>query len=690
MGNEHLDKIFEYNKFEDINNTKGTDYSGPYIFPKVKDFQKETVEHFQNKSLIENNIEKMSIFKDRPCLGRRLKIGENEKGEPIFEKKYTYFTYNEVHTMCKKFAKNLHEKKEELIHKDSYKDKEFNLVGIFAKNCTEWVISDMGCQMDSVTTATLYATLGQDAFKYICDQTQIKTILVSPDLVDMLCELKLKFDLQRLSIAILFDLTTNCDSKMELDKLKNAGFTAYSFTQDFLKENNKVKDSDLQISKPDTIMTVCYTSGTTGNPKGVMLSQRNLISVLETVIRDSSVPLDENGAHISFLPLAHIFERMVISGFMGVAAKIGFISGSVRTTLMEDMSLFGPTLLFTVPRVLQTIRMKIFDGFNALSNWKKKLAYKAYHTKLENYKKYGIITHAIYDQIIFKKIRSMFGNKLKTILCASAPMPKELADDFKVFLSIPIIEGLGMTELSGSAFCTNYHDLTNFTAGGVTGGAKMIIKSVPDLGYTIDDVIDGVNCPAGEICLKGPLIFNGYYKNDEENEKAFDKDGYFHTGDVGRIFPNLGNGLKIVDRVKEIFKLSQGEYIIPAKLESVYAKSTFIQQIMIYGNSSMNNIIAIICPEKKHCAEAMNISVEELSKNEENEELKKLIINDLLKLALQANFNGLEKVKYVLITFEGFTVGNSCMTPTMKIVRKKVELKFKERIDALYKSIPKK
>ena len=690
MGNVHLDKIFEYNKFEDINNTKGTDYSGPYIFPKVKDFQKETVEHFQNKSLIENNIEKMSIFKDRPCLGRRLKIGENEKGEPIFEKKYTYFTYNEVHTMCKKFAKNLHEKKEELIHKDSYKDKEFNLVGIFAKNCTEWVISDMGCQMDSVTTATLYATLGQDAFKYICDQTQIKTILVSPDLVDMLCELKLKFDLQRLSIAILFDLTTNCDSKMELDKLKNAGFTAYSFTQDFLKENNKVKDSDLQISKPDTIMTVCYTSGTTGNPKGVMLSQRNLISVLETVIRDSSVPLDENGAHISFLPLAHIFERMVISGFMGVAAKIGFISGSVRTTLMEDMSLFGPTLLFTVPRVLQTIRMKIFDGFNALSNWKKKLAYKAYHTKLENYKKYGIITHAIYDQIIFKKIRSMFGNKLKTILCASAPMPKELADDFKVFLSIPIIEGLGMTELSGSAFCTNYHDLTNFTAGGVTGGAKMIIKSVPDLGYTIDDVIDGVNCPAGEICLKGPLIFNGYYKNDEENEKAFDKDGYFHTGDVGRIFPNLGNGLKIVDRVKEIFKLSQGEYIIPAKLESVYAKSTFIQQIMIYGNSSMNNIVAVVCPEKKHCAEAMNISVEELSKNEENEELKKLIINDLLKLALQANFNGLEKVKYVLITFEGFTVGNSCMTPTMKIVRKKVELKFKERIDALYKSIPKK
>ena len=681
MGNS---EIYQYNKLEDANRPKGDNFAGPYIFPKMKDFQKETVDHFENKSLIQNNIEKMIKFKDRPCLGRRLKIGENEKGEPIYEKKYTYYTYEEVLNMCRKFAKNLHEKKEELITIDSYKNNKFNLVGIFAKNCTEWVVADMGCQMDSVTTATLYATLGQEAFKYICDQTKIKTILVSPDLVKLLCENKQKFKLEYLTNAILFDLTTNCDSKKELENLRKAGFTAYSFTEDFLKENKNIKNTDLLLSQPETIMTICYTSGTTGDPKGVMLSQKNMISVLETVIRDSSVPLDENGTHISFLPLAHIFERMVISGFMGVAAKVGFISGSVRTTLMEDMSILGPTLLFTVPRVLQTVRKKIFDGFDALGGWKRRLAYTAYYTKLENYKKYGIITHLIYDKLVFAKIRAMFGNKLKTVLCASAPMPKELADDFKVFLSIPIIEGLGMTELSGSAFCTNYHDLNNFTAGGVTSGVKMIIKSVPDLGYTIDDMIDGINCPAGEICLKGPLIFNGYYKNDLENSKAFDEDGYFHTGDVGRIFPYYGNGLKIVDRVKEIFKLSQGEYIIPAKLESVYVKSNFIQQIMIYGNSTMNNILAIICPDKQHCARELSITEEELIKDEENPKLKKIILNDLDRLAIDANFNGLEKVKFILLTFEGFTIQNECMTPTMKIVRKKVEIRYKNRIEKLF------
>ena len=195
--------------------------------------------------------------------------------------------------------------------------------------------------------------------------------------------------------------------------------------------------------------------------------------------------------------------------------------------------------------------------------------------------------------------------------------------------------------------------------------------------HDVDDIIDGINCPAGEICVKGPMIFQGYYKNDAENERSFDKDGYFHTGDIGRLYPNLGNGLRVVDRVKEIFKLSQGEYIVPAKLESIYYQSPYIQQILIYGNSNMNNIIAIIKPDNNRCAETLRISEEELIKDEENPKLIELIRKDLEKYAKEAQFNGLEKVKYMVITFEGFTVNNGCMTPTMKFVRKKIELNKK-------------
>ena len=686
MGNTNFTKLYIYNKIEDKLNKRKSDYAGPYILPTIKNFEKEVEDYYKDKTLIGKVLEKMKEFKDRPCLGRRLKIGETKEGSPIFEKKYTYFTYNEVEEFCYKFAKNLHEKRDEFIIKDSYINLELNLVGIFAKNCIEWVITDFGCHLDSVTNVTLYSTLGQEAFKFICEETKIKTIFVSPDLVDSLCEYKNKFNLNYLRNAILYDFTTNCDTKIYLEKLKNANFNAISFTSEFLKENDNIKKSDLILSQPDTTMTICYTSGTSGNPKGVMISQRNMIVSLETIIRDTGVPLDEYGAHLSFLPLAHIFERIIISGFMISAARIGFISTNVKN-LVEDMSIFGPTIVCLVPRVMQTIRTKIFDSFNSLNLWQKELAYKAYYTKLENFRKYGIINHVIYDQIIFKKVRNMFGGKVKCLLSASAPMQKELADDFKIFFSVPIVEALGMTELSGATFCTNTKDLTNLTTGGVTGGAKLILRSVPELNYYVDDIIDGIECPAGEICVKGPMVFQGYYKNDEENNKSFDKDGYFHTGDVGRLFPNLGNGLKVVDRAKEIFKLSQGEYIVPAKLETVYYQCPYIKQIMVYGNSNMNNIIAIINPDLNRCSQDLGIPLEEINKDEENPNLKDLIRKDLQKYASEAKFNGLEKIKYMVLTFEGFTINNGCMTPTMKIIRKKVELKFKERIDKIYKEI---
>ena len=681
MGNKHT--YWPYNKFYDPNHKFGDNYSGPYVHPDITDFEKERTEKYKNKSLIENNIEKMKKFQDRECLGIRKKIGEKE-----FEKKYTYFTYADVYKMSLNFSKNVHEKKNELVSLDTYKGIDFKIIGIFARNCVEWVVTDLGCQMDSITTATLYSTLGQEAFKYICEQTNISTVCVSPDLVDQTCEYKKKFNLDLLENAILFDYTTNCNSQEYLKKLQDAGFKAYSFKDDFIKDNINVKDEELEISKPDTIMTICYTSGTTGNPKGVMLSQRNLIAVLETVIKDSNVPLDENGAHMSYLPLAHIFERMVISGFMSVAAKIGFVSGRIRDTLIEDMTLFGPTLLFTVPRVMQTLRNKIFDNFNKLPRFQRELAYYAYHTKLDNFNKYGVITHPIFDRLIFSKIRQQFGSKIKVLLCASAPMSKDLADDFKLFLSIPVVEGLGMTELAGSAFASNTYDLTNNTAGGLTTGAMMKIVDIPELGYSHNDVEDGYACPSGEICVKGPLVFVGYYKNDEETKKAFDEEGYFHTGDIGRIFTKFNNGLKIVDRLKEIFKLSQGEYIIPAKLESQYMKSRYVEQIMIYGNSNMNNIIAIIKPNIKNCAEALGVTEEEIQNMKDDDKLINLFIDDLDKIAQDNEFNGLEKVKYILFTFEGFTVENECMTPTMKIVRKKIEKKFKDDINELYKNIP--
>lgn len=683
MGNlSPYKKYYKYNKWVNEKEHFGKDFTGPIVHPLITDYQKEIEEPYKNRSLIQNNIEKMIKFKDRDCIGRRKLISGDK-----YEDHYTYFTYGEVYQMSTNFAKNIHVQSKKLVYEDDYNNIHFKLLGIFAKNCTEWIITDMGCQMDSITTVTLYATLGHEAFKHICDESLITTICVSPDLVDLLIENKIKQNITTLQYAILFDYTTNCPSDAKT-KLEKAGFEVLLFT-DLIKPNNEVKYEDLEISTPDTVMTVCYTSGTTGEPKGVMVIQRNMIAMLEKVIPDAGVPLNETGAHMSFLPLAHIMERMVVSGFMSIAARIGFISGSIRTTLMEDMQLLKPTLLFTVPRVLQTIRGKIFDRFNKLPTVAKRLAYKALETKRENFKKYGIIHHVVYDLLVFNKVKKMFGTDLKCILCASAPMPKELADDIKVMIGVPIVEGWGMTELTGSAFASNYNDLTNMTAGGVIRTSLMKLVDLPELEYTQNTMINGVRCPSGEICIKGPATCIGYYKNPEETNRVFDSEGYIHTGDVGTIFPHYGNGIRIVDRVKEIFKLSQGEYIIPNKLEAVYNKSKYINQILIYGNSMKNNIIGIITLNKKEAAEFLGLGKDaDIIEMSKSSKLEEEIKNDLEKLANEAQFNSLEKVKYFIISPEDFSIDNGCMTPNLKMVRKKIEAKFKKEIDSLYESIP--
>ena len=271
MGNLNPNaEFFKYNKWVDPDNHFGKMTTGPIVHPLITNYSQEIEEKYKNRSLVQNNIEKMKQFKDRDCIGRRKLISGDK-----YEDHYTYFTYGQVYEMSTNFAKNIHAKSSDLVYEDDYNNIHFKLIGIFAKNCTEWIVTDMGCQMDSITTVTLYATLGKPAFKHICDQSLITTICVSPDLVDMLIENKKEQNITRLKYAILFDYTTNCPNDAK-DKLEKAGFEVLLFS-DLIKENKDVKYEDLQISTPDTVMTICYTSGTTGEPKGVMVIQRNML-----------------------------------------------------------------------------------------------------------------------------------------------------------------------------------------------------------------------------------------------------------------------------------------------------------------------------------------------------------------------------------------------------------------------------
>lgn len=665
-----------YNRYEDISSNKEF-LSGPFINPKLTSFE-EVEKTYKDKTLIDTIVKRMEQDANRDSLGYRRQLNENE-----LERHYTFFTYRQIHEWSQNLAQHI--ELNNFYAKDKYNDDDFRLIGIFAKNCVEWTVADVACQLNSITSVTFYATLGDIAFEHICHETNVNTIFLSKDSINNFIKYKKEYELKTVKNVIVFDLTMNIE-KDECDRLENSGVKVYRFT-DLTKPPQETK-VELTLSNPDTVFTICYTSGTTGLPKGVMLTQRNFIAQIEC-IPDSGLAFDRRTLHFSYLPLAHVMERLCINLMLVNGGRIGFISGDVKKTMLEDIGVLKPTFLVAVPRVLNTFRSLILDNFSKLpAGCKKNLVEKALRVKRENLQANGSIKHTLYDTLVFSKVREKFGGKLEFFICGSAPLTKELADDIKVLFSVPIIEGYGMTECSGAGTVTHASDLANGCAGGVLSTVKVKLVDVPEMNYTSKSELNGEASPAGEICMKGPIVFKGYFKKPEETKKTLDSEGWLHSGDVGRIMPN-NQGLKIVDRVKEIFKLSQGEYIAPSKLESIYMKSKYVMQIMIYGNSTKNHIVAIIVPNRVN-VELFLKSVGKFKEGDnledyfEDKDLIEEVKNNLQALARENNLTSLEKVNHLCLSKREFTVEGGCLTPTMKLCRKVVEVQYKAEIDKLY------
>lgn len=666
--------------YSDKNNTTTDGISGPFYRNSKSEFE-EMVEHYRDKTLIEALMDSIKKNSNREALGWRLPLAV-PKDKETHENHFQYINYGQVNEMSSNLARSI------VFHKlfSIDEDTKYSFLGIFAKNCAEWVVTDLACQMMSITSVTFYATLGDLAFEHICNQTNLTTICVSPDSIKPLVDYKTKFGLERVKNVIVYDFSNEI-TQTQRQSLQNVGLNIYSFSE--LSKDNSHSDINLKFSEPDHTLTLCYTSGTTALPKGAELTQRNFISQFVN-LHDAGYDITTTAVHFSYLPLAHVMERVCILLSVLKSAKIGFISGDVKTYIKQDIEILRPTFLVAVPRVLDTFRKLIFDKMGQQpEGCKKSLLNKALRVKRENLASSGTITHWWYDKLVFSKIRDSFGGRIELIITGSAPLSKDLADDIKILFSVPIIEAYGMTECCGGAVVTRKDDLSNTSAGGCLSTTQIKLLDVPQMEYTSQSRLpDGELSPAGEICIGGPCVFKGYYKNPEETSKAIDKDGWLHSGDVGRLLPN-SQGLKIFDRIKEIFKLSQGEYIAPSKLESIYSKSKYVMQICVYGDSTKNSVVALIRPNDPNLITFLQ------SKGRWNEssnivdfyndpELKAEIKTDLDGLAKINNFNALEKIpKFTLITRD-FNLENGCLTPTLKLVRRKVLENFKSEIDALY------
>ena len=615
-------------------------------------------------------------------MGYRKKINKDE-----LEQKYTWITYEEANKMILNFSRGLNALN--LCPKVDIENEEpLRLLGIYSKNRPEWLLSYFGAVRDSITIVTVYDTLGDVALEYIFNQTKLSSIVLEAKVLEKFYNLAKNEKTGKIKNLIVLD--KNEDEKY-CEELKKLGFNIFTWEEIAKEGEEKGKDIEFHSPSPDSISTINYTSGTTGNPKGAKVAHNSIILNTD-VIEMLGLYLDiETDSYLSFLPLAHIMETLIMAVLVSRGIPIGFYNGDAKK-LIEDAQILHPTCMCGVPRIAQRIYDAINSNLKKMPTMIQKIFKKAIDLKINDYKEKGILTNLFWDNIIFRNVRNVLGGRLRFMLLGSAPMDGYVLNFLRCALSCEIVEGYGQTEDAAGILLTKTYDPVTGHLGGPGYSTELKLIDVPDLEYKSTDIDPdtGKWRPRGELCVRGPILFKGYLNLPEETEKSLDKDGWLHSGDVAMIIPEHGNAFRIIDRVKNMFKLQQGEYISPEKIENKLGNCKYIEQIFIYGDSLQNYLVGILVPKSKDVIEFLkkkgieNVSKENYKDYFEDEDLIKDILNEINDFSRHNDIKGFEIIKKVYLSKEAFTIDNNLLTTTLKIRRHVAQNHFLKEIEKMY------
>ncbi|MEJ2584977.1 MAG: AMP-dependent synthetase/ligase [Robiginitalea sp.] len=520
-------------------------------------------------------------------------------------------------------------------------------------NRTEWSIMDTGILQVGAQNVPIYPTISEEDYAYILNHSESRYCFVSCE--EVLEKVRaVQKEVPSLTEVYSFDRIVGCRHWSELLDL-GADHT-----------NQEEVEARMQAVKPEDLATLIYTSGTTGRPKGVMLTHHNIVSnVLATKER---VPFEHGASSLSFLPVCHIFERMVLYLYQYCGISVYYAESLDK--ISDNLKEISPNVMTVVPRLLEKVYDKIIGRGGELSGIKKALFFWAVKLglKFEPYgangwwyeKKLGLAR-----KLIFVKWQEALGGNLETMVSGSAALQPRLARVFAA-AGIPVMEGYGLTETSP---VISVNDQRNH--GWKIGTVGKIIRD-----------IDVIIAQDGEILCKGPNVMAGYYKDPERTAEVIDKDGYFHTGDIGE-FDSEGF-LRITDRKKEMFKTSGGKYVAPQLLENRMKQSRFIEQVMVVGEGEKMPA-ALIQPNFEFLFEWARRHGIDLDGNHKAIKDPR-VIERFQEEVDEANqqFAKWEKVKQFRLTPDIWTVDEGHLTPTMKLRRKIIREKYLDLYNDIY------
>jgi len=507
---------------------------------------------------------------------------------------------------------------------------------LVSENRPEWLISDIAIMLANGITVPAYTTYTEKDYKYLIEDCQPSIIIVSNNEMHD----KLKNIINEKSFirkVITFEKIQEID-------YKNKYLDFNSITKNNLQESDKIKNLNLKRNSPACII---YTSGTGGDPKGVILSHGGILNNLEGACEILKPLIDNRPIFLTWLPLSHSYEHTVQFAQIAVGAKV-FYAEKIEK-LLDNISEAKPTIMTAVPRYYQNLYNKINMNMKKAKGLKAKLIKTTIALGKKELLKQKMnfsekLMNSLVNVLVRKKVKKQFGGNLKAFVSGGGALDKEIGE-FLNAIGLPTLQGYGLTETSPVVSCNPIHKIRVETVGPPFKGNK--VKIAKD----------------GEILVKGENVMLGYWNKKEDTEKVL-RDGWLYTGDIGEIDPQDGY-LKITDRKKDIIVSAGGDNISPAKIENQLSNSPAIEQSMVYGDGK-NYLVALIVPSKEFVNQKEKI----------NE-----IINEI-----NNNLTLVEKIKKFQLINENFSIENGLLTPTMKVKRNKVVAKYKNILENFYKN----
>ena len=562
-------------------------------------------------------------------------------------------------------------------------------VGLWCQNRPEWQLTgeictvptifladrslDLACMSQSLYTVSIYDTLGPTATEYIVNHASLPCVATSLPHIPTL--LKLKPRLPSLKVIISLD---------SLDDGEKDGYSKYALLTSLASDLGVQIYSIDQVEalgasfgeplyhppSPSDIITINYTSGTTGPPKGVVLAHSAAVAAASAAI--CAISSGPGNVFISYLPLAHIYARMVEHGALWGGVSIGYFHGDILA-LVDDMKVLRPTGFTSVPRLYNRFGGAIRAATTAQPGVKGALARHIVSTKLASLQDpdspSATNRHAIYDRLWGRKVTAALGlERATSLVSGSAPLDPTLHQFLRVVFGNHVLQGYGLTETYAVSLVQIIGDFSAGNCGAPCPANELCLASVPDMDYLVTDKPQ----PRGELLIRGNSLFTGYYKNEEETKKVLLPDGWFRTGDICTV--DSRGRFQIIDRVKNVLKLAQGEYISPERIENVYLSHlSFLSQAYVHGDSVQTFLVAIfgIMPElfapfasKVLGKSILSTDLQALGVACKDERVRKAVLKELEKVGRKNSFAGYERVRNCYLHLEPFSIENELLTPT--------------------------